>query len=286
MRWNFVRWRVFCFAFVTLLAAPPLHAQSASHFDLSWNTIDSGGADSRILTISVDGTIGQPDAGGPMRNGALSISGGFWTTAAAPPPRIDLSSGAARPGGVACIGATLTANGVPVAATTNDAGFDAGQFTLDTCTVNPAIGPATAANKTLTPMSLSPGDERLQVDGNANVIPDGPLYTCQFTVAAGATIGAQAVTNVPAAADPGGTPLAAVAGSAGQIIVTACTGDCNGDGHVTIGEVTRCVSLFLGQPLCNLSNSNLSCPVADASLNGSVSIGEVSQCVNRFLNGC
>jgi len=55
---------------------------------------------------------------------------------------------------------------------------------------------------------------------------------------------------------------------------------------VTIGEVIKCVNMFLGQPFCNPTNPALGCPVADANLNGSVSIGEVIQCVNRFLNGC
>jgi hypothetical protein len=68
--------------------------------------------------------------------------------------------------------------------------------------------------------------------------------------------------------------------------VTACGGDCDGDGTVTIGEVTRAVNLFLGQPLCNPGNPALSCPVADTDGNGIVSIGEVLQSVNRFANGC
>ena len=75
-------------------------------------------------------------------------------------------------------------------------------------------------------------------------------------------------------------------GTAAQVVVTTCTGDCNGDGIVTIGEVIKCVNLFLGQPFCNLADAKLSCPVADANMSGSVSIGEVVLCVNRFLAGC
>lgn len=135
-------------------------------------------------------------------------------------------------------------------------------------------------------MSLGPGVERAQIGGNTNLIPDGLLATCQFAVGVGAALGSHALTNTPAATDPASNPIPGVVGAAGQIIVTTCTGDCNGDTHVTIGEVIKCVNLFLGQPLCNPSNANLSCPVADASLDGIVSIGEVIQCVNRFLNGC
>jgi len=170
-----------------------------------------------------------------------------------------------RPGGIACVPDTLTAGSAQVAGTSNDDGFDASQFTF-TCTISPAIGSATAATKTLTAMSLGPGGEREQIGGNANPIPDGLLGTCQFAVVAGATIGSHAMTNTPAATDPGSNPIPGVVGAAGQIIVTTCTGDCNADGHVSIGEVIKCVNLFLGQPLCNPSNPNLSCPVADATL--------------------
>jgi hypothetical protein len=168
----------------------------------------------------------------------------------------------------------------------DDAGFNASQFTFNACTINPAIGSGTTANKMVTAMSPGPGVGRAQVGGNANLIPDGLLATCQFGVAVGATLGPHALTNTPAASDPDSNPIPGVVGAAGQIIVTTCTGDCDANGHVTIGEVIKCVNLFLGQPLCSPSNPNLSCPVADASLNGSVSIGEVTGCVNRFLNGC
>lgn len=77
-----------------------------------------------------------------------------------------------------------------------------------------------------------------------------------------------------------------VGGAPGRIAVTTCTGDCDGDGQVTIGEVVKCINLFLGQPLCDTRDASLGCPVADSNLDGTVSIGEVVQCVNRFLSGC
>jgi len=101
-------------------------------------------------------------------------------------------------------------------------------------------------------------------------IPDGLLYTAFFTVNANAASGVYPLSDTPG----------------GQIIVTTCTGDCNGNHQVSIGEVTKCVNLFLGQPLCNPSDPVGNCPVADANLSGTVSIGEVTQCVNRFLGGC
>ena len=52
--------------------------------DISWNTIDGGGALSIAETVNgtieFTGTIGQPDAhvGGPLVAGAISFSPGFW----------------------------------------------------------------------------------------------------------------------------------------------------------------------------------------------------------------
>jgi hypothetical protein len=208
------------------------------------------------------------------------------TPTAAPTTSGALGIGVGRPGGIACVPVTLTAGPASVAGTTNELGFDGTQFAVNDCTINPAIGAGSIADKQLTATSLGPGAEDVQIGGNSNLIPDGLLYTCQFAVGVGATLGSHTVTNTAAATDPDGHDLAGVGGAAGNITVTVCTGDCNGDEHVTIGEVVKCVNLFLGYPLCNLSNSSLSCPVADANLNGQVSIGEVTLCINRFLYGC
>ena len=201
-------------------------------------------------------------------------------------PAVDLGQGVGRPGGVACLPATLSSGGVQVAGTSNDLGFDATAFAVNGCTINPAIGPGSAADKQLSHGAVGPGVERVGVSGSTpTLIPDGLLYACQFGIGIGVNPGAYAVANSPRALDAG-NDLPGVKGSTGQIVVTTCSGDCNGNGVVTIGEVLKCVNLFLGQPLCNMTNANLSCPVADANGNGSVSIGEVIQCVNRFLNGC
>ena len=55
------------------------HAQSGGGYDLSWYTIDSGGATlSTGGTYSLGGTIGQPDAGS-MLGGSYTLTGGFWS---------------------------------------------------------------------------------------------------------------------------------------------------------------------------------------------------------------
>ena len=53
----------------------PVHAQS---YSIDWSTIDGGGGTSTGGVYSVSGTIGQPDAGGPLTNGQYSVTGGFW----------------------------------------------------------------------------------------------------------------------------------------------------------------------------------------------------------------
>src|ERR1043166_9653052 len=44
-----------------------------------WFTIDGGGGASTGGVYSVSGTIGQPDAGGPLSGGQYSLTGGFWS---------------------------------------------------------------------------------------------------------------------------------------------------------------------------------------------------------------
>ncbi|HNQ73818.1 MAG TPA: hypothetical protein PKN95_09465 [Verrucomicrobiota bacterium] len=50
----------------------------AQTYSIDWYTIDGGGGTSTGGVYSVSGTIGQPDAGGPMTNGQYSVTGGFW----------------------------------------------------------------------------------------------------------------------------------------------------------------------------------------------------------------
>ena len=60
---------------LVFLCAFPTYAQS---YSIDWFTIDGGGGTSTGGVYSVSGTIGQPDAGGPMTGGSHSLTGGFW----------------------------------------------------------------------------------------------------------------------------------------------------------------------------------------------------------------
>jgi len=66
-------------------------------YSINWSKIAGGGGTSTGGTYQVSGTIGQPDAGGPMTNGQYSLIGGFWSvitaiqTAGAPLLKITLN---------------------------------------------------------------------------------------------------------------------------------------------------------------------------------------------------
>jgi hypothetical protein len=50
----------------------------AQQYSVDWFTLDGGGGTSTGGVFAVSGTIGQPDAGGPMTNSQYSVTGGFW----------------------------------------------------------------------------------------------------------------------------------------------------------------------------------------------------------------
>ena len=56
----------------------PVVAQTGGGYDLTWSTIDGGGATfSTGGGYSLGGTIGQPDAG-LLSGGGYTLGGGFW----------------------------------------------------------------------------------------------------------------------------------------------------------------------------------------------------------------
>jgi hypothetical protein len=66
-----------------LLAGVAVHAQVGGDHDLTWSTVDGGGATfSTGSGYSLGGTTGQPDAGA-MTGGVYTLAGGFWGGAAA-----------------------------------------------------------------------------------------------------------------------------------------------------------------------------------------------------------
>ena len=65
-------------AVLLLLGVGSARAQTGGGYDLTWNSIDGGGATfSTGGGDSLGGTIGQADAGSAS-GGSYSLSGGFW----------------------------------------------------------------------------------------------------------------------------------------------------------------------------------------------------------------
>lgn len=52
-------------------------AQSSDGFNLTWSTVDGGGGVSTGSGYTLQGTIGQPDAGNLLGTG-YTLQGGFW----------------------------------------------------------------------------------------------------------------------------------------------------------------------------------------------------------------
>jgi len=53
-------------------------ALAAGGYDLSWWTVDGGGGTSSGNGYTLNGTLGQPDAGTVASGGGYTLAGGFW----------------------------------------------------------------------------------------------------------------------------------------------------------------------------------------------------------------
>jgi len=111
------------------------------------------------------------------------------------------------PGGQATVHITLQhTDDEPVAGTQNDLGFDTTIFSIQVsdCVINPAIGPGTDPNKTLSAAVLKSSVRAIVVSfDNTNVIPSGDLYTCTFHVADSAALGTYQILNTNQVAGTG-----------------------------------------------------------------------------------
>lgn len=232
------------------------------------------GTTTRTPTITMTPTISATPtiSGTPTRTPTVSNTPTVTPTPTITPPALRVHTMVvARPGGRMCIPAQLFNAGSPLG-TMNDIGdLSSLPMTFNSVGINPNIGPMTAVDKDVS-RTTNGAFDTYEVSGTNMVgIPNGDLYTAQYTVSAQATPGLYGISEPV----PGAT-----------IRISTCTGDCNGNNQVSIGEVQQCVNKFLGASLCTLSASVSNCPIADANNNGEVSIGEVQQCVSRFLGGC
>jgi hypothetical protein len=74
----------FLFAGLGLLLATA--ATQAQPYSIDWHKIAGGGGTSSNGQYVVSGTVGQPDADGPMTGGTFSLTGGFWALYAVQTP--------------------------------------------------------------------------------------------------------------------------------------------------------------------------------------------------------
>lgn len=65
----------------------------------------------------------------------------------------------------------------------------------------------------------------------------------------------------------------------------ACTGDCNGDGFVTINELIRMTNIALGVSVCG-EDPVAPCPAGDANGDCAITVEELVRAVGNSLNGC
>lgn len=102
------RWLIRVCLLIGLLAAVlPALAQSGGGYNLSWNTLDGGGATfSTGGSYQVGGTIAQPDAG-QQSGGNYVLRGGFWQSQGSTPTAITLNRVATGANSVGLIMVTL-----------------------------------------------------------------------------------------------------------------------------------------------------------------------------------
>jgi MYXO-CTERM domain-containing protein len=130
---------------------------------------------------------------------ALALAGAAASTVRA--ASIDCGSAIGIPGGTATVEVRLTAGeGEAVDGLQNDLRFDDSllSITPSDCRINPEIGPGSQIDKSLATSVLA-GPPTLRniviATDNHNPIPDGLLYRCSFSVAAGAPPGAIELEN-------------------------------------------------------------------------------------------
>ena len=163
-----------------LLAAGAL-AQTGGGFDLSWSTVDGGGGASSG-GFSLEGTIGQPDAG-TLSGGGFTLQGGFWPAADSPPTATATST------------PTATATPVPTSTPTPTATSTPTRTSTPSSTPSPTAAPNPCTSPTRVSVQAVPnGDGRLRVE--VSVGAGNELRRIEFRTEAN-TVG-NALVNAPA----------------------------------------------------------------------------------------
>lgn len=116
---------------------------TAQSYSIHWHTIDGGGGTSTGGVFTVNGTIGQPDAGGPLTGGGYSLIGGFWA----------LPFAVQTPGAPALAIAPFSPGQARISWTPNTPGYVL-QENVNLSTTNWVNSPSGASNPVIVPATL------------------------------------------------------------------------------------------------------------------------------------
>jgi hypothetical protein len=131
------------------------------------------------------------------------------------------------------------------------------------------------------PTGCTPGDDCTRACAAVSddrIINGATLFACRVAIDAGAPLGEYGLECTAAdARGPDDAPLGALCNDGLVIVQDSITGDCNGDGEVTIDELIRGVNIALD--LAPITE----CPAFDTDANGQVTIEELIAAVNNAL---
>ena len=208
-------------------------------------------------------------------------------TPAPPRIRINIGNAVGAPGDTVQVTVSLDVTNAAVAATANDLTFSTQAFLVDpaACRVNSSIGKSINASILSSDATNTALRVLVQSSQNSTPIPSGPLYTCTFRIAAAALPRTYRLDNTFALATaPDGATISGVNGTHGAVTVSligrACSGDCNGDGSISIDELIVGVNIALGNRPAD------DCLSLDPNGDAAVTINELIAAVGNAVNGC
>ena len=74
-------WLLFIALLILAVAVSSVWAAPTGSYEITWYTIDGGGGTIGSGAYTLDGTVGQPDAG-MLTGGGYTLEGGYWGGAA------------------------------------------------------------------------------------------------------------------------------------------------------------------------------------------------------------
>lgn len=158
----------------------------------------------------------------------------------------------------------------PTLPPTPTASASATPTTTGTATELPTASPSPSLTPTST-ITLTPVPSVTATNPPPPSATSSPTLTVTVTASPTTTASPTATTTFTAIPSASASPTMAV---------KACTGDCGGDGEVTVDELLVMVNIALGtSPLSN-------CPPGDANADGEVTIDEIVVAVNSALVAC